>query len=122
MADRETIKFTTKSGQHTAEIVSFFTRRERRAIKNALFGDKEIAVDGKSDVKASVNMAATDTAEDETIRVGILKLDDSTENIVERFLDLPDEEADEIKAKLDEATSGPDNEKKENGPASTNAS
>jgi len=125
MANRETVQFKTKSGQHTAELVTFFTRRERRGIKNALFGDKEISVDGKNDVKASVNMAATDQAEDETIRAGVLQLDGSSEGVVERFLELPDEEADEIKAKLDELTGDKDEktakEKKGDGPATTNA-
>ena len=125
MANRETVKFKTKSGEHTAELVTFFTRRERRGIKNALFGDKEIAVDGKNDVKASVNMSATDAAEDETIRVGVLSLDESSENVVERFLELPDEEADEIKAKLDELTGDKDEraakEKKDGGLPTTNA-
>jgi len=125
MANRETVKFKTKSGQHTAELVTFFTRRERRGIKNALFGDKEIAVDGKNDVKASVNMAATDQAEDETIRVGVLSLDESTDNVVERFLELPDDEADEIKSKLDELTGDKDEkaakEKKDGGLPNTNA-
>lgn len=125
MANRETVTFKTKSGEHTAELVTFFTRRERRGIKNALFGDKQIEVDGKNDVKASVNMAATDNAEDETIKVGVLQLDGSPEDVVNRFLELPDDEADEIKAKLDELTGDKDEkaatEKKDGGQPNTNA-
>lgn len=125
MADRETVVFKTKSGAHTAELVTYFTRRERRDVKNALFGANEISVDGKNDVKASVNMANTDLAEDAAIRLGVLKLDDSNENVVERFLELPDEEAGQIKDKLDELTGGKDEkaekEKKGSGPAPTNA-
>lgn len=125
MADRETVQFKTESGEHTAEIVTYFSRRERRAIKNALFGNKEISVDGKNEVKASVNMANTDLAEDEAIRLGVLKLDDSNENVLERFLELPDPEADAIKSKLDELTGDKSDraakEKKGSGPATTNA-
>lgn len=115
MADRETVEFKTKSGENTVVLHTYLTRRERRAIKNALFGGKEIAVDGKNDIKASVSMELTDKAEDETFKLMVVSLNGSEENILERLLELPDTEADEIKAKIDELTSPADEAKKDAG-------
>lgn len=121
MADRETVQFQTKSKQNTVLLHTYLTRRERRAIKNALFGGKEIAVDGKNDMKASISMELTDVAEDKTFELVIVELNGSKENILERMLELPDQEADEIKAKIDELTSPADAEKKESGSKASNA-
>lgn len=121
MADRETVQFKTKSGKHTAELLTYLTRRERRQVTQALFGTKELAIDGKNDVKASINMAATGLAEDKTIELALVELDGSKENILERYLDLPDQEADEIKGKIDELTGGVEPEKKDAGAQPTNA-
>lgn len=124
MADttRETVEFQTKSKQNKVVLHTFLTRRERRAIKNALFGGKEIAVDGKNDMKATISMELTDVAEDVTFQKMIVSLNGSDENILERMLELPDNEADEIKAKIDELTGGADDEKKDNGSKATSVS
>lgn len=122
MADRETVEFKTKSGENTVVLHTYLTRRERRQIKNALFGGKEIAVDGKNDIKASVSMELTDVAEDKTFELMVVELNGSKENILERILELPDAEADQIKAKIDELTGGVDEEKKGSGSKATNAS
>jgi len=119
MAERETVEFTTKSGQNKVVLNTYLTRRERRKIKNALFGGKEIAVDGKKDIKASINMELTDVAEDETFNAMIVELNGSNENILDRMLEMSDVEADEIKAKIDELTSPADEEKKGSGSKAT---
>lgn len=119
MAERETVEFTTKSGQNKVVLNTYLTRRERRKIKNALFGGKEIAVDGKKDIKASINMELTDVAEDETFNAMIVELNGSKENILERMLEMSDVEADEIKAEIDRLTSPADEEKKGSGAKAT---
>lgn len=121
MADRETVEFTTTSKKNKVLLNTYLTRRERRDIKNALFGGREISVDGKNDVKASVSMADTDVAEDKTFELVIVSLNDSKENILERMLELPDEEAGEIKDKIDELTNPPTDPKKASGSKATNA-
>ncbi len=121
MAERETVEFTTKSKKNKVLLNTYLTRRERRQIKNALFGGKEISVDGKNDVKASVSMEATDIAEDETFKLMIVSLNDSKENVLERMLELPDDEAGEIKDKIDELTNGIDEAKKDVGSKATTA-
>lgn len=123
MADtRETVEFSTKSGKNKAVLNTYLTRRERRAIKNAMFGGKEISVDGKSDVKASISMEATDVAEDKTFELVIVELNGSKENILERMLELPDDEASEIKDKIDELTNPVEDPKKASGSKATTAS
>jgi aconitase B len=122
MADtRETVEFETSTKANKLVLHTYLTRRERRGIKNALFGGKEIAVDGKNEIKASVSMELTDVAEDKTFEAMIVSLNGSSENIVERLLELPDTEADEIKAKIDELTSPADEAKKGNGSKATTA-
>lgn len=121
MADRETVEFKTKSGANAVKLHTYLTRRERRAIKNCLFGGKEIAVDGKNEVKASVSMELTDVAEDKTFELMIVELNGSKENIVERMVELPDNEAGEIKDKIDALTNVDDKEKKDAGSKATNA-
>jgi len=123
MADqRETVEFKTKSGQNTAVLNTYLTRRERRAIKNAMFGGKEISVDGKNDVKASISMEATDLAEDKTFELVIVELNGSKEGILERMLELPDDEAGEIKEEIDRLTNPEQDPKKASGSKATNAS
>lgn len=121
MAERETVEFTTKSTKNKVVLNTYLTRRERRAIRNAMFGGKEISVDGKNDVKASISMEATDLAEDKTFELVIVSMNDSNENILERMLELPDDEATEIKEKIDELTNPDADPKKANGSKATNA-
>lgn len=119
MADRETVEFKTKSGKHTAKLLTYLTRKERRQVTAALFGNKELNVDGKNDVKTSISMDATSQAEDKTIELAVVELDGSAENVLARYLELPDQEADEIKNKIDELTGVTDSEKKDAGASTT---
>lgn len=121
MADRETVEFTTKSKANKVILNTYLTRRERRQVKNALLGGKEMSVNSKNDVNVSISMEATDAAEDATFNLMIVELNGSKENILERMLELPDDEAGDIKNKIDDLTKGADDEKKDAGSKATNA-
>lgn len=116
---QENIEFKTTTGEHTAVLRPFITRKHRRQINNALFAGKEFKVQQGKEPEASVSMDETQNAEDKTIEIMLISLDGSEENMLDRYLELPDNEAAEIKAKIDEITKPVEAEKKDAGRRTT---
>lgn len=90
--DRKTKEIKTTGG-HTAVLVEYITGREKREITEIFFGAMALANGDKSAITRPGTM---NSADDKAIQIVVRSLDGSTENILERILDLPVEDYTEI--------------------------
>lgn len=98
---RETRSFTTPGG-HAIVLNSYLTGRESNVIKQVLYDDLKMNMqDAQNGNVAMENLPSSFVVkqEEKAIELVIVSLDNSTENVVERILDLP---LDEYNAIVDE--------------------
>lgn len=118
-AERKLITYKTKSGNHVVELKEYLTGREKRQVKNALWHGKNMQIkDGKGE-SDPVPMDDIDASTDKTIELMVVSLDGSKENVLDRVLDLPGNDYDEILEKIEEITGPVAAEKKDSGSNST---
>lgn len=118
---RGTINFTTK-GKNKFTLQEYLNAREKRAIKNALWEGKSLMLkDGKGETD-KVPMDQMDASTDMTIKLIITEMNGSNEDILDRVLDLPSQEYDELLEKIEELTGDADKEKKDSGSDNTETS
>jgi hypothetical protein len=106
--ERATREIRTK-GDHKVVFHDYITGREQRSIQEVFLRKVEISrvsqADGKTDAGVSgFSAAAIAEAQDLAFKLLIVSMDDSNENIVQRVLDLPAEEFDEVVAVINEIT------------------
>ena len=100
--ERTTREITTSSG-HKVKFLSYITTAERRDMYEPLYSKMEVQGDGQKVSAVSGSMA--NTIQDREISKIIKEIDDSSENILEKVLDLPaSPDFDEILAVLNEIT------------------
>ena len=94
--ERETKKIKTGGG-YELEILTYITARESREIQSVYLNEMKMNIDdaGKPNIK-DINPDLANKAQDVTLGIIVKKLDNSTENILERLLDLPSTDFEEI--------------------------
>lgn len=92
-------------------IKEYATGRELRAISNAMLDGVNYQYKGDKVESDSVPYAKADAQEDKTIEVMVVSLGGSTENIVDRVLDLPKTDYTFIKKLINEATKDSESDK-----------
>lgn len=96
---------SVKIGEHTFLIKSYATAREAQAIQQAYFKGTKLEVVGDQPKIAEFNPAVQDEVNMEMVRQMVITFDDVPEDIVERALDLPNPEYQELIEELDKLVS-----------------
>ena len=97
----------TKNGSE-AELKDFITGREFRAIRNLFFS----AMKSKGNDVVDFELDATLEAEEKTIEMIVVSLNGSKEDVLNKVLDLPREDYEEIMEKVNEIYGGLKKKKK----------
>lgn len=97
--DRETKEI--KLGEHTFVLKTYATGRETQAIQSVYFKGTKIGISDGTPTFSDLDPSVQFDVQQEMVRQMVVSLDGSTENIVDRVLDLPNEEYVEIIAILD---------------------
>lgn len=119
ISTKPTTEYKLKSGNHTVVLRDYLTGREKRSIKNALWGGKNMTIkDGKGE-SDPVPMEDMDASTDKTIELMVVSIDGSSENILDTVLDMHSNDYDELMDKIEEITKPVEKEKKAGGPKST---
>jgi hypothetical protein len=117
--DRATVEYKLKSGNHTVTLKEYLTGREKRAVKNALWTGKSMKIkDGKGE-SDPVPMEDIDASTDKTIELMVVAIDGKDQDILKTVLDMRDRDYDDLLEKIEELTGPIAEEKKEDGPKST---
>ena len=98
--DRENKEFTV--GEHKYIVKTYATAREHQAIQTALFAGTKFEITGETPKINEFSPAVLFEMQKETIRQLVVKMDESPDNIVDRALELPSDQFEELVAKLDE--------------------
>lgn len=102
--DRPTIEWTTPGGIPVV-LRTYITGREFQALKNVYVEDAKAKIDGRGGVEVEgFNPLADDKAIERMISFVVVSLSGSTENVVDRVLDLPVDDYQEIVTKIKEIT------------------
>lgn len=97
--DRETKEL--KVGSHTYQVKSYATAREHNAIQQAYFKGTKLEVVGDQPKISEFNPGVQFDVNQELIRQIVISIDGNAENIVERCLELPNDEFDALVQQLD---------------------
>lgn len=97
--DRETKELTVAG--HTLVAKTYLTAREANTVQQTYFKGTKLEVVGDQPKITEFNPAIQFDVGQELIRQAVVSLDGSPENIVDRCLDMPNEEYDAIVAALD---------------------
>lgn len=99
MSTRETKTITVDS--HTFEVKTYATAREVKAIQSSYFKGAKVEIIGEQPKISEFNPAVQGEVEKAMIAEMVVTFDGTTDNIVERCLDLPNEVYTELVAELD---------------------
>lgn len=102
--ERETKTFKTTSGQNTLILYAYATGREVRAIDTKYISAMKVDIKSGEPSMNDVNMSVMYDAENLMIQHIVVSLNDSKDNIIERILDLPQDEYAEIIKELSSIT------------------
>jgi len=97
---RETTKATI--GSHAYEVKTYATALEANTIQQAYFKGTKLEVVGDTPKISEFNPGVRFEVEQEMIRQVVVSMDDSAENVLERCLELPSSDFNELVAALDE--------------------
>ncbi|MCR2833476.1 hypothetical protein [Parerythrobacter lacustris] len=97
--DRTTQTITI--GEHTFVAKSYATAREAQMVRQALFKGNRVEMSGEVPKISEFNTESQFEMTQELIRQMVVSMDGSTENLVDRCLDLPSSEFDELIDGLD---------------------
>lgn len=110
MNDRETK--TLEIAGHKVIIKTYLTAGERRSLRSLLLSSLKFDIlEEKPDIK-DFSPELIEKTEDKTIEIVVVSLDDSTENIFQRMMELKDNEFDAIMTEVNKVTQGEDLEGK----------
>lgn len=101
--DRDT-KVLTLTG-HTFKVKTYATAREANAIQQAYFKGTKLEVVGEQPKISEFNPGVQFEVYQELVRQMVLDMDGTAENIVDRCLDLPSDQFDELVVELDQLVS-----------------
>jgi hypothetical protein len=97
--DRETKDI--QIGGHTLVVKTYATAREHQAIQRALLKDAKFDVAGETPQLSDFDPTIMFEMQAETVRQMVVSMDGTAENLVDRCLDLPSDQFDELIAELD---------------------
>jgi len=101
--DTQTIEVGTAGrGGHRFVIKSYATAREANAIQQAYFKGTKLEVVGDQPKISEFNPGVQFDVQQEMIRQLVVSMDESPEGIVERCLELPNDEFEQLASILDE--------------------
>lgn len=107
--DRETKKIEVRGGilqgGHTFQVKTYATAREANTIRQAYFTGTKIEVVGEQPKISEFNPGIQFEVQKEMIGQLVVSMDGKTEGIIDRCLELPTEEFDELASQLDELVS-----------------
>lgn len=101
--ERETIEIVTK-GNHKVVLKSYATGREARAIEGKYFESAKMEIAGGAPSMKGMSLGGAFEAEKEMLRLLVVSIDGKTDNAHEVILDLPQNEYEEVIAKLNDIT------------------
>lgn len=105
---REPITLTTPKGTKL-ELIPYLTARERNELRNSYLAEMTTEIDPANPNQTKITGLKGTTYEKREhtlIRIGVLKYDGSSENILDRLLDDRPEEYDFVVTELDRALTG----------------
>lgn len=102
---RETKEITTING-HKIVMHTYITGFEKRAISEALFSEASMNPNGNEMIVSGLKGNAVFKSENEALRLIIVSVDGSTEDIVTKVLSLRSEDADDVLKAINEVTEG----------------
>lgn len=85
-----------KIGGHTITVKTYATAREHQAIQQVLLKDAKFDVAGDTPKLSDFDPTVMFAMNEETIRQMVVSLDWAVENVVDRCLDLPSADFDEL--------------------------
>lgn len=92
-------------GKHKAVVKTYATAREHQTIQKALLKDAKFDVVGETPKLNDFDPTVLFSLHEEMVRQMVVSLDGSAEQIVDRYLDLPSADAEELVKVLDELVS-----------------
>ena len=102
--DRETKEI--KSGNHTVIVKTYLTAGERRVLRNVLLANLKFDLqEEKPDIK-DFSPELLEQIENKTIEQVIVSFDGSSENILQRMLELKEKEFDDIMIEINKIAQG----------------
>lgn len=92
-------------GSHIYLIKTYATAREVNLIQQAYFKGAKVEVVGEKPKISEINPGVQFEVQQEMVRQMVVSMDDNSENIVDRCLELPSADFDELLAIIDEIVS-----------------
>ena len=110
MNNEREIKPIVTSNGHKVLIKTYITGREQREINAIFLQDVEMKAEGKNAALSGFKGALIQEAENKALEMVVVALDDNTDNLVDRILDLHSEDYQDIVNAVNEVTQGKKNE------------
>lgn len=102
--NERTTKTITTTGGHKVVIKDFITGREKREITNIYLRDMEMKQKGGESELSGLKGTVASEAEDKAIELIVVSVNDSEKKVLEKVLNLPSEDYDEVVEAINEVT------------------
>lgn len=114
--EREYNELITPVSGQKVKVKAWLTGRERREIRSSLLDGVKFSpqVNGDAPVSSDyqINASSIDKMQDIALKTIVVAVDDSTENILDRILDMRDEDYEFIVKEVEKVTNGLDEQSK----------
>jgi hypothetical protein len=111
MTDNRPVREVTTNTGHTVKMYEHITLGEQRQIQKVLLRTVKVQVkEGAEQVAPEISGDALLESQEEAVRLLVVELDGSAEQIFDRIMALRPEDGQEIMAAVEEATSGKNRE------------
>lgn len=91
-------------GEHTFKVKTYVSAREANAIQQVYLSAAKIEVQGEQPKFTEFDPTVQMRVQEELVRQIVLEMDGSTDQVVDRCLDLPSYEYEDLVAQLDDLT------------------
>lgn len=101
------MKTVTTPGGHSVALKAYLTGRESQELKSVLFSSLKMGLDDAQTGKVNIENVSGEfllAQEKKAIELLLVSLDGTSDNAIERLLDLPAAEYDAVKAEVDKIT------------------
>jgi len=92
-------------GRHAFQVKTYATAREHQAIQRSLLKDAKFEMTGETPQLADFDPTIMFEMQAETVRQMVISMDGSAEKVLDRCLDLPSGQFDELITELDQLVS-----------------
>lgn len=100
----ETTTIETPLEKHKVELKKSLTGRDRRAIQSVYYEDLDIEVNQQAPEMKGIKGTVVNKAQDRTFETVVISIDGSKENIVDKILDMRDDDFDFIVKEINKIT------------------